>query len=110
MSDEGDVTSIGGRDYWFKIVDFLQQNWAVTFETEAGATIWFASATSGVFDSIESSAHYAEVALTKNGFRRFADDGSASTTMAPLAPPFHGPPHPASPDLFELPVLEVMAT
>ena len=54
--------------------------------------------TSGVFDKIGCpSAHDAEVALVRNGFRRFADDASAAAMMTPPAPPFHKQPHPNGP-------------
>jgi hypothetical protein len=77
------------RDYWSKIVDFLQQNWALIDETTAGATIWFFSDTSGVFEKLEyQSAHDAAVALLRNGFRRFSDDAAASTMMTPPTPSF----------------------
>ena len=108
MSDEGNAVSIGSRDYWFKIVDFLQHNWALVDETAAGATIWFVGDTSGVFDKIECpSAHDAEAALIRNGFRRFADDASASVIMTPPAPPFHETAASQWPDLFERPILEI---
>jgi hypothetical protein len=98
MIDEGSPVSIGSRDYWFKIVDFLQQNWALVDTTAAGARIWFLGDTSGVFDKIDCpSARDAEVALLRNGFRRFADDAEAPKMMTPPVSPFHVQSHPNGP-------------
>jgi hypothetical protein len=98
MTGKRNPVSIESRDYWFKIVDFLQQNWALVDETTACATIWFMGDTGGVFDKIECpSAHDAEGALLRNGFRRFADNAEASSMMTPPAPPFHERPHPNGP-------------
>jgi hypothetical protein len=98
MIGEGSPVSIRSRDYWFKIVDFLQHNWALVDTIAEGTTIWFLGDTSGVFDKIECpSARDAEVALLRNGFRRFAGDADASKTMTPPAPPFHQQPHPNGP-------------
>jgi len=69
MTEEVSITS---RDYWFKIVEYLQQNWALVDSAERGATVWFIGDTSRVFDEIAfSSADEAFRALTRNGFRRF---------------------------------------
>lgn len=45
---------ISSKDFWFKIVDFLQQNWALIendAESEA-CTIYFIHDGAGVFDHI----------------------------------------------------------
>jgi hypothetical protein len=69
---------IESRDYWFKIVEFLQQNWALVDPHERGAISWFIGDTSGVFDQIVfSSPEEAFSALTRNGFRRFANNQKA---------------------------------
>jgi hypothetical protein len=74
--------TIESRDYWFKVVEFLQQNWALVDMHERGAIAWFIEDTSGVFDQITfSSAEEAFRALTRNGFRRFADDEKAQTFL-----------------------------
>jgi hypothetical protein len=89
---------IESRDYWFKIVEFLQQNWALVDSDKRGATVWFISDTSGVFDQIMfSSAGEAFLALTRNGFRRFADDEKAQTFLHAPEPPFMRRPHPNGP-------------
>jgi len=86
---------IKSRDYWFKIVEFLQQNWALVDPHERGAITWFIGDTSGVFDRIVfSSTKEAVGALTRNGFRRFADDQKAQTFLRAPEPPFMRQPHP----------------
>jgi hypothetical protein len=90
--------SIRSRDYWFKIVEFLQQNWALVDSDERGATVWFIGDTAGVFDQIAySSAEEAFRALPRNGFRRFADDENAQTFLRAPKPPFMRRAHPNGP-------------
>jgi hypothetical protein len=36
---QGEEVKINSCDYWFKIVEFLQQNWALIDETENGEHI-----------------------------------------------------------------------
>ena len=86
---------IESRDYWFKIVEFLQQNWALVDPHERGAIAWFIGDTSGVFDQIVfSSPEEAFSALTRNGFRRLAND---QTFLRAPEPPFVRQPHPNGP-------------
>jgi hypothetical protein len=90
--------SIESREYWFKIVEFLQQNWALVDPHERGAIAWFIGDTSGVFDQIVfSSTEEAFRALTRNSFRRFADDQKAQTMMGAPEPPFTRRAHPNGP-------------
>jgi hypothetical protein len=95
MTEEVSITS---RDYWFKIVEFLQQNWALVDSDERGATVSFIGDTSDVFDQIAfSSAEEVIRALTRNGFRWFADDEKAQTFLRIPDPPFVRRPHPNGP-------------
>lgn len=95
--DEREVP-IQSRDYWFKIVEFLQQNWALIDEVEGGVTVWFVGDTSGVFDEMTfSSMAEAEQGLLRNGFRRYGDDPEAKNFIAIPEPPFHRHPHPNGP-------------
>lgn len=95
MSDEIAIVS---RDYWFKIVDFLQQNWALVDPHENGAIVWFVGDTSGVFDQMAfSSMEDAAVALRRNGFGRFAGDKMAQAMVRAPEPPFARRPHPNGP-------------
>lgn len=95
MTEEVTITS---RDYWFKIVEFLQQNWALVDPDERGVTVRFIGDTSGVFDEIVfSSSEEADHALARNGFRRLADDEKAQSFLRPPEPLFVRRPHPNGP-------------
>ncbi|MBK6553085.1 MAG: hypothetical protein IPP18_15270 [Rhodocyclaceae bacterium] len=89
---------IRSRDYWFKIVEFLQQNWALIDENPDGCTVFFFGDTSGVFDRLSfPSVAEAEAALRRNGFARFSADKKAQEFIAIPQPPFHERPHPNGP-------------
>ena len=89
---------IRSRDYWFKIVEFLQQNWALIDENPDGCTVFFFGDTSGVFDRLSfPSVAEAEAALRRNGFDRFSADKKAQEFIAIPQPPFHERPHPNGP-------------
>lgn len=91
------TVAIQSRDYWFKIVEFLQQNWAL-IEPSAdgvGCIVFFCGDTSGVFDRLEFiSVEEAEAALIHNGFARFAADKNAQGFIAAPMPPFYESKHP----------------
>jgi hypothetical protein len=65
---------IENEDVWVKVVDMLQQNWAVIEPETAGRVrVYFISDASVVFDEIAfPSAEDAAIALQRNGFRRYA--------------------------------------
>jgi hypothetical protein len=95
-----DEVNICASDFWFKVVDFLQTNWAlIAFadgQDESGAVrVWFMSEVGGVFDEIsftnEASARHG---LTKNGFRRFAEDDEAKDFLRVPDRPFRRSDHP----------------
>lgn len=89
---------ISSRDYWFKVVDFLQQNWALIDPLPGGCKVFFFGDTSGVFDELSfPSVVEAEAALRRNGFRRFSEDKDAQGFIAVPRPPFHEDPHPNGP-------------
>jgi hypothetical protein len=93
-----DTVTIQSRDYWFKVIEMLQQNWALIEPTAQGVTVYFVNDTSGVFDEMtfESSAS-AEIELRLNGFRRFVDDERARSFLHCPQPPFTRRPHPSGP-------------
>jgi hypothetical protein len=94
------IVQIQSRDYWFKIVEFLQQNWALIDETTdvKGCTVFFFGDTSGVFDQLFfSSVAEAQQALRRNGFARFAEDEEAQEFIAVPQPPFYEDAHPNGP-------------
>jgi len=97
MTDD-DVVKIQSRDYWFKIVEFLQQNWALIDPHEAGVVVWFFGDTSGVFDEMRFPAEVVAIeALKRNGFRRYADEQESQEFIAKPEPPFHRSAHPNGP-------------
>lgn len=92
MNDE---VQIQGRDYWFKVIEMLQQNWALIDSDAAGVVVYFFDDTGGVFDEMHfRSQDAAKSALQANGFRRFADDASAASFMQCPKPPFIRCAHP----------------
>lgn len=86
---------IASREYWHKVVDFLQQNWALVETCGDGAgIIWFLGDNGGIFDEMRVlGKESAEDALTRNGFRRLDEDQQGSSILRPPTPPFHRRPH-----------------
>lgn len=95
MNEEVPIQS---RDYWFKVIEMLQQNWALIDADPTGVVVYFFGDTSGVFDEMRfPSQDSAMSALQMNGFRCFADDASASSFVRCPEPPFTRRPHPNGP-------------
>lgn len=93
-----ETLNIQSRDYWFKVVEMLQQNWALVEPDSADVVVYFVSDASGVFDELHfATPEEATQALQRNGFRRFADDPNASSFLRCPAPPFTRRPHPNGP-------------
>jgi hypothetical protein len=91
--------SLQNDDFWVKVVEMLQQNWAV-IEPEAagGVRVYFVSDTSGVFDEISFPCKQeATDALRRNGFSRYADSPNLQSFRRPPSAPFHRGPHPNGP-------------
>ena len=98
MSLKEMTVEICSRDYWFKVVDFLQHNWALIDGASAGCTVFFFSDTAGVFDRLSfASVAEAEAALRRNGFTRFSEDRKVQEFLAIPQSPFHEQPHPSGP-------------
>ena len=83
---------ISSKDFWFKIVDFLQQNWALIendAESEA-CIIYFIHDGSGVFDQMQyPNTEEAEKALRRNGFERYDKDPEARGFIFPPKLPYY---------------------
>jgi len=90
------MVEIKSKDYWFKVVDFLQQNWALVDQNkDATVTIFFISDTSGVFDQMTfPSMDDAHKALRINGFERLSEDKEAQKFLRIPRPPFRNMEHP----------------
>ena len=90
--------AIESRDYWFKVVEMLQQNWALIDDAGGSVTAFFVSDTGGVFDQLSfDSVDAARASLSENGFQRFAEDPKAASFLSPPNPPFSRRPHPNGP-------------
>ena len=82
-------------DPWFKVVEMLQQNWAVIVEQDEAALLVFYGDTCGVFDQIAfDDRSSAEDALRRNGFRKLRDDPKAQEFIAVPEGEFHEQAHP----------------
>lgn len=82
-------------DFWFKPTAMLQTNWALIDRNSEGVTVRFISDSSGVFDEIQfDSSDTAESALSRNGFKRYADDPEAQQILSVPTPPFRWREHP----------------
>lgn len=93
--NQGEEIVIQSRDYWFKIVDFLQQNWALIDPQDGGVLVWFFGDTAGVFDQLHFDSEAAAVeALQRNDFKRYADDKEAQGFIAIPEEPFRWRSHP----------------
>jgi len=59
-AEDNQIVTIHSANYWVKVVDFLQQNWALIDQDSDGrARIFFINDTSGIFDELvfESTTH-----------------------------------------------------
>ena len=79
-----------------KIVDFLQQNWALIEDVADGVlVVYFLGDSGGVFDKLTfRSRREAELGLRRNGFRRFDEDEKINSFLAAPTDPFHWDEHP----------------
>lgn len=91
----GECIEIRSRDYWIKVVGFLQHNWALVDDWPGGVRVWFIHDRSGVFDHIDfTSSETARQALKRNGFARVEDDFLSTRSPLPPPPPFEVDAHP----------------
>ena len=86
------------RDPWVKVVEMLQQNWAVIIRRGADVLLVFYGDTCGVFDEIEfDSATEVEAALVRNGFPKHLEDPEKQELFALPEGRFHARDHPNGP-------------
>lgn len=91
--------AIRSADYWVKVVEMLQQNWALV-ETEGAdaVRVYFINDTGGVFDEMAfPTASAAWDALSRNGFRRWAENSDLQSFLRPPSAPFRRSDHPNGP-------------
>lgn len=66
---------LNSETFWVKIVDFLQQNWALIEMIDDKVIVYFIQDASMVFDKIEfKTIEDAEKGLLKNGFKLYLDN------------------------------------
>lgn len=98
MIEADSEVHIISRNYWFKIVKFLQQNWALINPEGNGVIVYFLGDTSGVFDELVfPTQREAEAGLRRNGFRLYAEDLEAKKFISVPNPPFTRSSHPNGP-------------
>ena len=88
---------IRNRDFWVKVIEMLQQNWALIEDHpgKGSCTIYFINDGSGVFDQIDTSSKVVAVeGLLRNGFKRYADDLKIHDFIFPPILPFKRTRHP----------------
>jgi hypothetical protein len=85
---------IEASDFWVKIVEFLQQNWALIEKKQDKVIVWFIHDRSGVFDKIEfRNEQEATDGLIRNGFHRYLDPSRKYTEFIRTPkPPFYKDP------------------
>ena len=90
---------IGCRDFWFKMVDSLEHNWALIDDDGVRAvTDYFLGDELGVLDRMSfESFKEAGVDLVRNGFARLAEDHIVQDFISAPLPPFHKSFHPNGP-------------
>jgi hypothetical protein len=88
---------VKSTDFWFKIVEFLQQNWALIelgYSADS-CTIFFLNDDSGVFDRIQlDSVSEAKQSLQRNGFSKYSEATKAKEFISPPNAPYHISKHP----------------
>lgn len=90
-----DIPEELANDPWFKVVEFLQQNWAVVIRRESDVLAVFFDDCSGVFDEMAFLSYDdAENALIRNGFNKFLEDQSAQEFIDLPRGEFHEQAHP----------------
>jgi hypothetical protein len=92
----GDDVQIKSEDYWVKLVEMLQQNWALIEPTLSdGVIVYFIDDLGGVFDEIDfSSEKEASLSLRYNGFQRYAESPKFQSFLRTPSVPFSRSRHP----------------
>ena len=81
---------INSTNYWFKIVEFLQTNWALIEEATNGQVkVSFIDDTSAVFDEMTfTSLEQTVEELMDNGFDLYSEAPHVHQFLKPPLPPF----------------------
>jgi hypothetical protein len=93
-----DFAAIHSSDFWVKVVEMLQQNWALIEADDCGTRVYFINDVSGIFDEIVfRSADAAVEGLSRNGFLRLAEHNELQSFLNPPGAPFRRVVHPNGP-------------
>lgn len=81
---------IASRDYWFKMVGFLEHNQAlIDVQSDGSPKVFFFGDTSRIFDEMSFlTVAEAEKGLTRNGFKCYRKEKEAQNFIACPQPPF----------------------
>lgn len=70
-----EIMNIQNTDYWFKVLQFLKQNWALIDDApDGGVTVYFIHSDSGVFDQMNEFS-----TLSMRQFLHFVATDSGNT-------------------------------
>ena len=77
------------RDFWVKVIEMLQQNWALVEAGESGGvTVFFLDDAGGIFDQMPFRSYKeAERQLRFNGFQKYEEIPEASEFLYKPEPP-----------------------
>jgi hypothetical protein len=85
----GRYSGLEGQPLWFKVVEMLQQNWAVISADKGPPTLIFIDDGGFIFDELTfDSANAATSALRRNGFSKYSVDHEAQEFIAPPRQPY----------------------
>ena len=90
------VIAIRSNDFWIKIIEMLQQNWAlIENQSDRKVKIFFVNDNSGIFDEmVFDNRAEAETALKRNGFNNYNLDKHYQEFVHPPEPPYGWKDHP----------------
>src|SRR4051812_40398808 len=54
-----EIVQIESRDYWFQVIEYPIQHWALIDPADSGVVIWFFSGTGSVFDQLNFTSKVA---------------------------------------------------
>jgi hypothetical protein len=98
MNEDETKIEISNEDFWYKVVEFLQQNWAVIEPEDNGFKVFFFDDAGGIFDVIKlDSLEDAKTALKKNGFANYNEDQESHDFIAKPKVPLRGGAHLVNP-------------